>query len=158
VVEGWLQALQGWELAALLRRSVYVYPLVNAAHIFSLALLIGAILPADLRMLGLFQGVAAPPFLRLMTAIAATGLALAVATGFLLFSVQPLEYAYNPAFLTKVALVALGVLNATAIRLSPGWVEATSTGIVSSGLKLGAAVSLTIWICALLAGRWIAFL
>jgi hypothetical protein len=97
VVEGWLQALQGWELAALLRRSVYVYPLVNAAHVFSLALLIGAILPADLRMLGLFQGVAAPPFLRLMTAIAATGLALAVATGFLLFSVQPLEYAYNPA-------------------------------------------------------------
>jgi hypothetical protein len=50
------------------------------------------------------------------------------------------------------------LLNATAIRLSPGWVEATSTGIVSSGLKLGAAVSLTIWICALLAGRWIAFL
>jgi hypothetical protein len=158
VVEGWLQALQGWELAALLRRSVYVYPLVNAAHIFSLALLIGAILPADLRMLGLFQGIAAPPFLRLMTAIAATGLALAVATGFLLFSVQPLEYAYNPAFLAKISLVALGALNATAIRLSPGWLEATSTGIVSSGLKLGAAVSLTIWICALLAGRWIAFL
>ena len=37
---------------------------------------------------------------------------LAVATGFLLFSVRPLTYAQNPAFLTKISLVALGVVNA----------------------------------------------
>jgi hypothetical protein len=89
----WLHALHGWEVAALIRRSLFVYPLINATHIFALTLLIGAILPADLRILGLFPGLPAGPFLRLMTAISAGGLVLAIVTGFLLFSVQPLEYA-----------------------------------------------------------------
>lgn len=154
----WLQALNDWEVAALLRRSLYAYPLLNAAHIFSLTLLIGGILPADLRMLGFFQSVAAGPFLRLMTVISAVGLALAVATGFLLFSVQPSEYASNPAFWTKISLVILGAANALVIRFSAGWQQASSSGIVSPGLKLGAALSLIIWIAALIAGRWIAFL
>jgi hypothetical protein len=154
----WLHMLHEWEVAAFIRRSLYVYPLINAAHILALALLIGAILPADLRILGLFSSLPAAPFLRIMTAISAGGLALAVATGFLLFSVQPLEYAANPAFLTKISLVALGAINAAVIRLGPGWRQATTAGIASPGLRLGALLSLTIWIAALLAGRLIAFL
>jgi hypothetical protein len=154
----WLHALHSWEVAALIRRSLYVYPLLNAAHIFALTLLIGGILPADLRMLGLFHSVAAGPFLRLMTAISATGLALAIATGFLLFSVQPMEYAYNPAFLTKVSLIALAIVNALAIRFSAAWRDASTTGSVSPGLRLAALLSLTIWMAALIAGRWIAFI
>jgi hypothetical protein len=154
----WLHALHGWEVAALIRRSLYVYPLLNATHIFALTLLIGGILPADLRMLGLFRGVASAPFLRLMTAISATGLALAVVTGFFLFSVQPLEYASNPAFLTKVTLIALGTVNALAVRFSGAWRMALVTGEASRGLKLAAGFSLIVWIAALLAGRWIAFL
>lgn len=154
----WLQALHDWEAAALIRRSAYVYPLVNAAHIFSLALLIGSILPIDLRMLGFFPSVSAAPFLRLMTAIAGVGLALAVITGFLLFSVQPLKYAGNAAFLTKISLVALGTGNAAIIRFSPDWKQAVKDGAVSKPLRIGAALSLAIWIAALVAGRLIAFL
>jgi hypothetical protein len=154
----WLQALHDWPVAALIRRSFYVYPIVNATHIFSLTLLIGGILPADLRMLGLFRAVPAVSFLRLMTAFSATGLALAIASGFLLFSVQPLEYAYNPAFLTKISLVALGTANALVIRFSGAWRLAIETGAVSSALRLAAVFSMAIWISALLAGRWIAFL
>ena len=154
----WLQVLHDWPVAALIRRSLYVYPIVNATHIFSLALLIGGILPADLRMLGLFRAIQAGAYLRLMTAFSATGLALAIASGFLLFSVQPLEYAYNPAFLTKISLVALGTANALVIRFSHGWRLAIETGTVGPGLKLAAALSIAIWISALLAGRWIAFL
>ena len=45
----------------------------------------------------------------------------AVATGFLLFSVRPLAYAQNPAFLTKITLVALGVANALVLRANRGW-------------------------------------
>lgn len=158
MVMEWLHALHNWEVAALIRRSLYVYPLINATHIFALALLIGTILPADLRMLGLFSDVAAAPFLRLMTAISAGGLVLAVVTGFLLFSVQPLEYAANPAFLTKISLVAIGTANAAVIRFSTGWRQASTAGIISPGLRIGALLSLTIWIAALLAGRLIAFL
>jgi hypothetical protein len=154
----WLQALQNWEVAALIRRSLLLYPLLNATHIFALTLLIGTILPADLRLLGLFPGLPAGPFLRVMTAISAGGLVLAVATGFLLFSVQPLEYAANAAFLTKISLVALGTVNATIIRFSAGWRKVLASGVASPGLRIGALLSLTIWIAALLAGRWIAFL
>jgi hypothetical protein len=154
----WLHALHQWEIAALIRRSLYIYPLLNATHIFALTLLIGSILPADLRILGLFPSLPAAPFLRTMAAISAGGLVLAIVTGFLLFSVQPLEYAANPAFLTKISLVALGAINAIVIRFSTGWRQATTAGIASPGLRMGALLSLTIWIVALLAGRWIAFL
>jgi hypothetical protein len=67
----WLETLQNWEAAAFIRRSVYVYPLVNATHILSLALLVGGILVADLRMLGFFRAVEAGPLLRLMTNVSA---------------------------------------------------------------------------------------
>ncbi|WP_394888270.1 DUF2214 domain-containing protein [Mesorhizobium sp. AaZ16] len=154
----WLHALHSWEVAALIRRSIYAYPLLNATHIFALTLLIGTILPADLRILGLFPSLPAGSFLRVMTAISAGGLVLAVATGFLLFSVQPLEYAANAAFLTKLSLVALGTINAITIRFSAGWRKVSTDGIASPGLRAGALLSLTTWIAALLAGRWIAFL
>lgn len=154
----WLQALHNWEVAALLRRSLHVYPLLNATHIFSLALLIGAILPVDLRMLGLFSSIDAGPFLKVMTTISAAGLALAVVTGVLLFSVQPLEYAYNPAFLTKISLVGVGATNAIAVRFTAGWRQASTSGVISPRLRIGAALSLIVWIAALIAGRWIAFL
>lgn len=154
----WLTVLNDWRVAAFFRRSVYAYPLLNAMHILSLSLLIGTILPADLRVLGFFPGISAAPFLRVMTAISTIGLALAISTGFLLFSVQPLEYAHNAAFLTKISLVALGVANALVIRFSTAWREIPVEGAISPCLRAGALLSLIIWIAALLAGRWIAFL
>ncbi len=154
----WLQALQDWQVAASLRRSLYVYPLLNATHIFALTLLVGGILPADLRILGAFRDVAIAPFVRLMTSIAAFGAGLAVVTGFLLFSVQPLEYAFNPAFLTKISLVATGIVLALAVRASQSWRLLLEDGRVRSGLRAAAVTSICIWIGALVAGRWIAFI
>ena len=153
-----LQALHHWEVAAYLRRSLYVYPAVNAAHILGIALLVGAIAPVDLRILGFAS---APPLgatARALARFAAGGLALAIVTGFLLFSVQPLEYAANPAFWTKVSLVGLGALNALLLRASRAWRMAEIDGEIGVGLKLGAAVSLVTWVAALFAGRAIAFL
>jgi hypothetical protein len=157
MLTAWLQTLHDWEVAALLRRSVYVYPFVNAAHILSLTLLIGGILPADLRILGWLQGAPSAPLLRLMTTMSAIGLGFAILTGFLLFSVQPLEYVGNPAFLTKITLVALGTANALIIRFSVGWRLMLATGEAGAALRTGAILSLFIWIAALISGRWIAF-
>ena len=158
MLEGALQALHDWEAAATMRRSLYIYPFVNATHILSIGLLVGGILPADLRILGFFQSVALAPFLRLMTAFAGIGLALAIASGFLLFSVQPHEYVGNAAFLTKISLVAFGALLALAIRFSPAWRRALASSDVRGGLRAAALLSMMVWIAALLAGRWIAFI
>jgi hypothetical protein len=154
----WLEALQDWQVATFIRHSVYVYPLVNAVHILSLALLIGTILPVDLRILGFFSDLAAGPFLRRMTAVSATGLALAIFSGLLLFSVKPLDYAGNPAFLAKIALVAAGVANALVLRSSLAWKRALQDGEITIGLRAAAALSLVIWPSALFAGRLIGFL
>src|SRR5262245_53411493 len=100
-----LEALAAWPIAALLRRSTAAYAAVNAAHIFSIGLLVGSIATLDLRLLGAFRHAPLGALSGPLTKVAAIGLLLAIATGFLLFSVRPLTYAANPAFLAKVSLV-----------------------------------------------------
>jgi hypothetical protein len=154
----WLAALAEWRVAAALRQSALLYPLVNAAHLLGIGLLLGAIATLDLRMLGLFRAaplpVIAPPLWR----VAACGLGLAMASGALLFSTRPLGYAANPAFLLKLGLVALGLLNVLALRFNPAWRLALRGGATPAALRLPALVSLLSWCGAVLAGRWIGFL
>lgn len=152
-----LQALQDAGFAVALRRADTLYPFVNAAHILSFGLIVGAIATLDLKVLGAFRSVPlgqlAPPLSR----VAAAGVVLTLITGFFLFSVQPTAYARNPAFLLKLALVALGVVNALALNIRPAWTRALEGGAVGPSLKAQAAASLMIWIWAVVAGRWIAF-
>lgn len=153
-----LQALEAWPVAAALRRSAVLYPLVNAAHILGIGLLVGPIVTLDLRILGLFRRtplpVLGPPLVRM----AAAGFGLALATGLLLFSVRPADYAANPAFLAKLGLILGGLLNVLALRLGTGWGRALAGEGVGPPVRFAAAVSLLVWLGAVLAGRWIAFL
>lgn len=149
--------IAGWPVATALRRSALLYLVVNAAHILGIGLLIGAIVPLDLRMLGVIGH--APlavlgPFLGLAAAI---GLAMAVLTGLCLFSVRPAAYLANPAFLTKLALLAFGVVNALSVRMSVAWSVAIAGEAVALRLRMQALASVLIWLAALLAGRWIGF-
>ncbi|WP_366654631.1 DUF2214 domain-containing protein [Fodinicurvata sp. EGI_FJ10296] len=150
--------LESWPVAAALRTSVTVYPLVTAGHIFGIALLIGAIVPVDLRLLGVFHRVSLPDLATVLIRFAATGLGIAAVSGFLLFAVNPHEYAANPAFLTKISLVAVGTANALALRVTSGWQRACKGGTITPGLRASAVVSLAVWPAALISGRWIGFL
>lgn len=150
--------LAQWPVAVALRQSELLYPLVNAAHILGIGLLLGAIATLDLRLLGLFRAaplaVLAPPLWR----VAACGLGLAAATGFLLFSTRPAGYLDNPAFLLKLGLVGFGLLNILALHLNPAWRRALAGGEARVGLRLPALLSLLVWVGAVLAGRWTGFL
>ena len=158
MLDEWLLDLEGSALAAPLRASLYVYPFVNAAHVFGIALLVGSILPVDLRLLGFFRRIPLAGFVPVMTAFSAAGLALAAVSGVLLFTVQALDYAYNPAFLTKIALVAVGVVNALGLRWTSAWRAAGAGGEIGPGLRASALLSLVIWPVALVSGRWIGYL
>ena len=153
-----LQALAAWPVAGFFRGSTVAYATLNAAHIVSIGLIVGSIATLDLRVLGLFRafplGLLAPPLSR----VAAAGVLLAATTGFLLFSARPLAYAANPAFLTKISLVAIGVLNALLLRANSNWRLALSGGEILTSVRLHAILSLLIWAGAVLAGRWIGFL
>lgn len=153
----WLEWFGSLPHAELLRRSATLYLLVNAAHILGIGLLVGAILPLDLRLIGLLRegpiAVLAPFLVR----VAATGLAIAMVTGLLLFSVKPTEYAANPAFLVKLGLVFLGLVNVVVQHRNARWRLLREGGEPTTGIRLLAGLSFVFWVAALVAGRWIGF-
>ncbi|MGZ2379181.1 DUF6644 family protein [Rhizobium brockwellii] len=153
-----LEWLSATTPAVALRRSGTLYMFVNAAHILAIGLLIGAILPLDLRLAGLFRKVPVEIVAPFLSRAAGVGLAAAIVTGFCLFSVRAVEYAANRAFLAKLGLIAIGLLNLSIVHLGRGWKTAVSTGIVRPGLRVSATLSAAIWIAAVIAGRWIGFL
>lgn len=158
VLAEWLEALASQPFAAFLRESTTAYAALNATHILSIAVLVGSIATLDLRALGLFR---AAPFAALappLSRMAALGVLLAIATGFLLFSVRPLVYAENPAFLAKLSLVVLGVVNALFLRSTRAWREAIEGAPIADAVRAAAFRSLLIWAGAIFAGRWIGFL
>lgn len=153
-MDSWLTALAATEIAGFLRVSRWGYATVNAAHVLGIAVLVGGILPLDLRLLGVWRRVEAAPLIRVLIPMAAGGLALALCSGFLLFSVRPVDYAANPAFLIKIVLVCLG--SASAISTHLVWGRHLE-GASRFAMMQVAGLSMLCWVGALVAGRMIAF-
>jgi hypothetical protein len=153
-MEAALTALEASALAEALRFSRWGYAAVNAGHILGIALLVGALVPLDLRLMGLWPSVPAPLLARVLMPVAAAGLGLAVLCGALLFSAGATDYAGEPVFLAKLALVALGAGSALyAYRRAGPALERWSP----ARRRLQAALSLACWLPALALGRAIAF-
>ncbi len=151
-------ALSALPPAEFLQRSGTAYLLVNAAHIAALALLVGSIIALDLRLLGLFRSVSIAEIGPFLSRIAACGLGLAMLTGAWLFSVNAAAYATNTALQIKLCLVILGVVNALWLHRTDSWRAAVGRNDNSAPLKIHAALSVVIWLSAVVAGRWIGFL
>ena len=150
-------AVEQWPLAVLLRESRWLYPLVSALHISGIAALFGSLLVLDLRLLGLHRSVPLTAIARCAWPVAVAGLALALATGPLLFITKPTEYIANPALAIKAVLIALAFTNVIVFHASfPGVLRGLRP--VSAGVRLSAAASLLLWWGVMLAGRAIAFM
>lgn len=147
-----------WPVAAFLRQSVWAYPVLNALHVMSIGLIVGAITTLDLRLLGVFRAVPiallAPPLVR----VAQTGVTLALISGFLLFSVQPANYLTNTAFQIKLLFLSLAIVNALTVHQLPGWRRALAENSAPPLLAATALMSLLLWVLTIMAGRWIAFI
>ena len=142
-------AIEATALAQFLKASRWVYPLVNAGHVLGIALLVGAVVPMDLRLLGLVGGPDPAQAVALLRPFAAVGLGLAAACGALLFVTQATDYAASPWFRAKIAVVALAALNAA---LHP-----RLAGLGRGRRRAAALASLALWPLALLLGRMIAY-
>jgi len=153
-MDGLLTALSQSDIAIYLRFSRWGYAAVNTAHVLGIALLVGSAVPLDLRLMGAWRRIAHRDLARVLVPVAGAGLAIAVITGFLLFSVRAGEYASLNVFRVKMALLALGALSAVSAHLWFGrWLETASRRQL---FRMG-AVSLMCWLCVLVAGRMIAF-
>ena len=156
-----LGAVQDAAPVAALRRSIWVYPLVNAGHIVGLALLFGAIVPLDLRLAGLWRGIPLRTMAGTLLPVAVTGLTLAVLTGSLLFSVRAVEYAGITMFRIKLLLILGAVANALLLHRSLAWAAAhrgADTLAPSPRLRIAGALSIALWLAVIVAGRLIGYL
>jgi hypothetical protein len=158
MLDGWLTGLESSTLARALRDSVWVYPLVNAGHVLGIALLVGSIVPLDLRLMGIWRSTPLAPLWQVLTRVAAFGLAMAVACGALLFMARATEYAASDFFIAKMAVVGVAVMNALILR---GLVRANMAHAQAEKpprhVQISAGVSLIAWLSALTLGRLVGY-
>jgi hypothetical protein len=155
----WLTALQELAPVAALRSSRWTYAVVNAGHITGIALLFGAIVPMDLRLLGCFRQVSIQALARILVPIAASGLLLAIVAGSLLFSIRAVQYAGTTLFQIKLALIACGLANALLLRKAVAWEAARQEtwDMPPPRLRVAGALSIALWLATILCGRLLAF-
>lgn len=149
-----LAAIQASDLSQAIRYSQWRYAAVNTVHIFGIALLVGAIVPMDLRLLGLCRRLPHRELARLLVPVAGAGLALAVTAGIGLFVVRAKDYGVHPPFQIKIPLVVLGATAALVFHARAGmWLDRATP----AQARLHAALSIGCWTGALVLGRLIAY-
>ena len=90
--------------------SAWGWPAVETLHFMGLSLLIGTVGLFDLRMMGLAKGIPMSALHRLVP-WGVAGYALNVMTGVTFGTSEPDQYLFNPAFQTKLALMAIAGIN-----------------------------------------------
>ena len=150
-LHGLLATYEASALGAAARGTIWVYPSANLLHVLGATLLFGGIAVFDIAVLRGSAAVAAIG--RAALPIAATGLALQVPTGLVLFAAEATTMAGNPAFLAKMAAMAIGIANLALFH----W-RFAGMSLVRPGARAQAGLSLAAWGVAVLAGRGIAYL
>ena len=156
----WLLWLQDGQVGRAMRQSIVLYPGVEVLHILGMAVLIGAILCMDLRLIGAARAIPARILARHLLPVALSGFALAVPMGFLLFVTEAAALSKNPAFLVKLCLIALAGLNAAVFHLGPWRSVASwdSTIRPPFAARVFGAASIVLWLSVATSGRLIAYL
>lgn len=149
-----LAAVEASDLAEALRVSRWGYAAVSGMHIFGIALLVGAVVPLNLRLLGFWPKVPRIDLLPVLITMASVGFVIAVLSGLLLFSVRAQDYAEIDFFQAKLLLIGLAIVSAVTIHRGYGLLL---QGASQGRLSLHALFSLACWLGALACGRLIAF-
>ena len=123
-------------------KDTWLFPVIQSIHLVGLTLLVGTIALVDFALLGFgIRRVPASQLARRLAPWTTAGLITMFATGPLLFWSDWVRYVKNPAFVVKMALLAV----ALAVHFS-----------IDRRGKWGAVLSLAAWSCVVLAGRAIA--
>jgi len=134
--------------------SVWAYPTVLTLHTLGLGVLVGANWMVDLRVLGFARAIPLGVLARAFPIMWA-GFWLNAATGALLFVADPTK-ATTTIFMWKLAIIAVGVALILLLK-SKAYGRGVQMDRASTGVKAMAALSLAVWIAAIAAGRWMAY-
>jgi hypothetical protein len=139
VVTTILETIATFPLSAWLRTSFVAYPLVSALHILGAGGLV------TLVWLMHRAGGRNPDDSARYRPLAAVTFGVMVVSGLALFSVKPVDYAANPAFLIKMALISLALVTIAIYHAAPG------------ARRVTAILSACLWPGVLVAGRFVGF-
>lgn len=155
------QWLENSQFGTAIHQSLWLFPLIETAHLFGIVLLVGATSALDLRLVGLtMKHESVSVLARRLLPWAWVGLTIQVLTGFCLFASEATRCLENKAFQIKMIMLVLAGLNAlvfhqTIYRRVANWDKSPATPI---GAKLAGCCSILLWFGIVAAGRWIAFL
>jgi hypothetical protein len=136
-----------------LNANEWAFPLTECFHITSFALSIGTIAIVDLRLLGLaLKNQTAGQLLKDTGLWTLAGLIIVIISGLLIFSSDPLRYAYNSGFQWKIAVLVVAIVYNYTIHRK----VALSNFSPMAG-KLVGAISLLLWVLVPFGGIWISF-
>ena len=125
------------------------YPFANVAHVVAVMVFFAAVAVMDLRLLRVIRGMPVPLVIERLRPVA---LVVIAATGLTLFVPEAAATARNPAFLLKLAAIALALgniaVNEWALRRD---------GKSSRTVQVTAGLSLALWLSTAALGRAIAY-
>ena len=139
---------------------VWTYGIVNLGHILGIAMLFGAILLLDLRMLGVWRALPLAALSRASVTAAAIGFTLAALTGIPMLATKAGDYVGNPFLLIKFPAIALTLVNVIVLHRSAAWQAHRVRALLpeeQNRLAIHAALSLGLWLTVIAAGRMIGY-
>jgi hypothetical protein len=147
-----------WSIA--LRESLYVWPLMESAHVLTLMLFAGTAAMLDLRLLGVaFRGVPATEFTDRLLPWTRAAFAVMTVTGVALLFANPVRYYFNIFFRVKLLLIVAAGLNIWWFHMRTHHsVQAWNTAPrPPRAARLAAIVSLAAWTGVIVTGRMVAY-
>jgi hypothetical protein len=146
----WLAATDG---SVALRESLWVYPLVETAHVVAIMLFVGTIAMVDLRLLGrAFTDTPVSEVMARLPPWTIAGFVVMAVTGALLFYAIPVRTFHSVWFRLKVVLLVAAAINAFVFHRRWG-----REPVPPRAARITATVSLTTWAGVIVAGRMIAY-
>ncbi|WP_052417098.1 DUF6644 family protein [Cellvibrio mixtus] len=136
------------------------YALINLFHLLGVAVLGGAVLLMDLRLMGWRRHIPLAYVTSLALPVAISGFILAVMTGILLLSANASDYAGNPFLWIKFFGLLFALANAWWAHQIPAWKNRRQMELTDSdnaALALAGFGSLVCWIVVISAGRLIGY-
>jgi hypothetical protein len=154
-----LERLEATPLSAWMRQALWAYPSAEALHLIGLAVMVGAAAMFDLRLLGLSRTVSVRALARHLLPWSRLGFGVVVLTGALMFSATPTDFAANPAFQAKLALIGLAGLNIAVFhsRTARSFARWDSGVTPPPSAKLAGGLSLALWSAVIVLGRFVAY-
>lgn len=143
-------------IGAVVRESLWLFPVIEAIHLLALALLGGTVLLVDLRLLGF--GLRGQPAARLAQSVhpwLVGALLTMIATGIPMFLSEAIKCYYSPPFWYKMGFLVVATVYTFTVRRRIVAADAEKLGPIWG--RLAALASLALWFAVGFSGRWIAF-